>query len=70
MWSPMKELFILMAHVLTTLVKLAQPRGVRQLQPAQLVRRGQRARDALEPVAQPHFADRDGIVIGVHPLAL
>jgi hypothetical protein len=31
MWSPMKELFILIAHALTTLVKLAQPGGVRSV---------------------------------------
>ena len=31
MWSPMKELFILMAHVLTTLVKLVHPGGVRSV---------------------------------------
>ena len=31
MWSPMKELFIVIAHALTTLVKLAQPGGARSV---------------------------------------
>ena len=29
MYSPMKDLFILIAHLLSTLVRLAQPGGVR-----------------------------------------
>jgi hypothetical protein len=62
MWSPMKELFILIAHLLTTLVKLAQPGGVRSVVAQSLVLRHQllvlqrrRQRSPLKPVLRKNW---------------